>query len=227
MDSLVEKITLYDVMSYFIPGFLCSTLLVFGLVPELLTHNLGAYDKYVGYMTFTFLILSYVAGIAISDMARCLCDVLSKTFLDKKFSGWNDINKDNENLKKALLKSGMSREKIHPDGNESFGDKQEIMDWIYADIQIDPQYKRIHNYASSESMYKNISMAFLIAVIVQLVLYPILGFSPWSGRIKVFMVLTEFVMAVIFLSRWKTFENKKKAYAYMWFMGKYCAQENI
>ena len=242
MDSMLEKITLYDIMSYFVPGFLCLVLIVFALIPELSTSNLDVYNNYKGYIGFTFVIFSYVAGIAISSVARFFCSLINE-FLKKRKedksnrdkSNRDKSNRDksnetyNQSLRNALLQSGMSEKDaescISKDDSLLLRQRQDFLDmWIYADIQADPRYKRIHNYASSEFMYKNIAVAFILAAIVPETLHFFLKLELQENMN--ILIVFEILLAVIFFFRWKRFEGKKKRYAVNWFIEKYCAQKS-
>lgn len=225
MDSMLEKITLYDIMSYFIPGFLCLALLVFSLFPELPKLTSDTYNDWKGYIGFTFLIFSYVMGIAISSIARYLCEKVFDCFENTKVSENSGMI---DTLKRALENSGISSKDIKTnscDERDSLAKKYNR--WIYADIQADPKYKRIHNYASSESMYKNISFAFLLAAVLPLILHFIFDYQLVTGGKELFfMVIMEIILFLIFLLRWKRFEQKKREYAINWFMEKYAAKDD-
>lgn len=227
MDSMLEKITLYDIMSYFVPGFLCLVLIVFALIPELSTSNLDVYNNYKGYIGFTFVIFSYVAGIAISSVARFFCSLINEFLKKRKEDKSNETY--NQSLRNALLQSGMSEKDaescISKDDPLLPRQRQDFLDmWIYADIQADPRYKRIHNYASSEFMYKNIAVAFVLAAIVPEILHFFLKLELQENMN--ILIVFEILLAVIFFLRWKRFEEKKKKYAVNWFIEKYCAQKS-
>ena len=72
------------------------------------------------------------------------------------------------------------------------------------DIQVDNNYKRIHNYASSEEMYKNMFMSFLIGDFLLLLLYAyqviVYGFVEWYMCVELGVV---FAAIFLFYSRWE------------------------
>lgn len=73
MDSVFEKITLYDLFAYFVPGFAFMCLVSAGFLPGILAHyNSVVWDGMAGYVSFVFLMFSYVVGIAISSVTECL-----------------------------------------------------------------------------------------------------------------------------------------------------------
>lgn len=226
MDSMLEKITLYDIMSYFIPGFLCLSLIVFSTLPELSKLNLDTYNDLQGYAAFTFLIFSYVVGIAISSIARTVCKRVSD-----KWSKCCGKSKEGEKknaemmpvLMRALKNSGIPLSESKEEGNEWGCLAKKYGSWIYADIQADSRYKRIHNYASCESMYKNLSAAFLTTAVLTWVLHWGCGWQlvDHSGM----LLGIEMILAVIFGFRWRRFEKKKNEYAVNWFMEKYAGEE--
>lgn len=143
MDSVFEKITLYDLFAYFVPGFVFMCLICVSFSPGLLTHyDPVVWDGLTGYVTFAFFVFDYVAGIAISSVTDFLCN--------KIFRKPEEI--DEIGLKRALLNSGLQLDEITGIGEGKQPIPQNIALYIYADIQADSNYKRIHNYASSENL---------------------------------------------------------------------------
>lgn len=210
MDSVFEKITLYDLFAYFVPGviFMCLTCVSF--MPEIFVHYVpAAWDGMTGYVVFVFLIFSYVLGIAISSLTEFLCR--------KIFRKPEEI--DETGLKRALLNSGLQPDEITGIGEGKQPTPQNIALYIYADIQSDSNYKRIHNYTSSENLYRNLFGAFLMSGL----LTGLLGsLEDWAMLEQMtYLYVWEAVMAIIFLFRWKRFRKKKMEYAVRWFVGKY------
>ena len=210
MDSVFEKITLYDLFAYFVPGFAFMCLVSAGFLPGILAHyNSAVWDGMAGYVSFVFLMFSYVVGIAISSVTEFACR--------KIFHRMEAI--DLTGLKRALLNSGLNSDEITYLGEGKQPIPQNIALYIYADMQADSNYKRIHNYTSSESLYRNLFGAFLLGGL----LTELLGFLegwPMLAQIK-YIYAGEAGLAIIFLSRWKRFRKKKMEYAVRWFVGKY------
>lgn len=250
MDSLIEKITLYDIMSYFIPGFLCLVLLGCNFYPELIKCNLDICKDYEGFLIFIFLIFSYVMGIALSSISRFSCEVC---FHNSEMPKLLEMSHMENTLRESLVNSGIpeceiekvltensniisenkddSKRKMKKDDNSTDSSEgtwqiliQTYYRWIYSDIQTDTQYKRIHNYASSESMYKNIAFAFILAAALPVFSKILLKTQLSYAAIPLFFI--EYFGALIFLFRWQGFSKKKTGYALCWFMEKYSIKDN-
>lgn len=227
MDSFLEKITLYDFFSYFIPGALCLTLTVYGLWPEAKQFLMDTNNHFYGYFVFSLIIFSYVFGIALSSIANVLYVKIPKLCLDKMNLQHNQkFTVDEDALKNALLASGTSQRCIDDALSKDPSSKKQGLSLvnhfrtkIYADIQADSRYKRIHNYSSSASMYKNISCAFFVGGILPLILHLFLQIQILKG-FPVFLAF-EIGLMIAFLFRWKRFERKKYLYTINWFIQKY------
>lgn len=210
MDSVFEKFTLYDLVSYFVPGLVFMCLVCGSFLPSILIYyEPKVWDGLTGYAAFVFLVFSYVMGIAISSVSAFLGGkILTKP---RKL--------DETGLERALLKSGLQFNEIvgREEGEGQLSKK--FASYIYADIQTDPNYKRIHNYASSETLYKNLSGAFLMGGLVTSLL-SYLAEWPMLNRME-YIYVWEAIMTLIFLFRWKRFREKKMEYAVRWFVGKY------
>lgn len=226
LDSLLEKFTLYDLLSYFIPGFVCLCLTAAGFAPELgQYYDSDALDGLKGYMAFAFLIFSYVVGIAISSVAWLLCEMLFslqrfyKFFHGKRKTGEAETN--DQLLNRALLCSGLLQEEIDEGMQKrmSVSLEEVFAEYIYADIQADVNYKRIHNYASSETLYKNLACAFLLAAVAVFLFEHLVGWQVLENI--VYLRGFELVISMVFVFRWKRFRKKKIGYAIQWFVGKY------
>lgn len=231
MDSFLEKVTLYDFFSYFVPGTLCLALIACGLWPELEQYQANINDYFYGYIGFALIIFSYVIGIALSSIAYLLCMLILYLFrhVGKRLKWLKEPEIDEEALKYALLKSGVSKKSINcalenvPDEKQGRFLAKYFGRRIYADIQVDSTYKRIHNYSSSASMYKNITFAFLVGGAMPWILKELLQVQILK-EFKYLLVL-EIGLAGIFWFRWKRFEEKKNLYALNWFLEKYAAAD--
>lgn len=240
MDSFLEKVTLYDFFSDFVPGALCLILCACGIFPELAACKAFGEGNFKGYIGFAFVILGYVLGVAISEIARIICTkipqwgrekVREKFFCigKKKTPKWlQKLNIDEQTLKNALVESGISQSSIESAKNICVEKNISLAEYfavqMFADIQVDPNYKRIHNYSSSESMYKNLAFSFIFGALVPGMLkfflhIHILERFGWLCGLEVFL-------AVIFFLRWKSFAKKKNLYTVSWFVEKYNKKEN-
>lgn len=224
MDSLFEKITLYDLLGYTLPGF--SLLLIvlpytFEQMPVDLIDFLSENQVYAGVI---ILACSYIVGIVLSELSKYVLKAPTKDkWMGKLVERIDDSSselslevkkKACEALKKSKLprKEGSSEEDISAEDG-----------WMmYSDIQVDNNYKRIHNYASSEEMYKNMFMSFLIGDFLLLLLYAyqviVYGFVEWYMCVELGVV---FAAIFLFYSRWVRFENRRIYYTAIWFIEKY------
>lgn len=215
MESLVEKITLYDVIGYGIPGCIFLMLVVWGRKLYLLPQVIEAYENFSGAVIFAYLSFGYVIGILLSEISRIFVEILNsslKIIYPKRLKE----NSMEPFIKKKIVPVSTLREILTLQGLliNNVEDAELIekhMSVMYSDIQTDPDYKRIHNYASAATMYKNMSMTFLMGVFA-------------AGRYPV--VFSEFsviciVCSILFFLRWFRFEKKRNNYTVLWFVKKY------
>ena len=88
---------------------------------------------------------------------------------------------------------------------------------VYGIVQSDEAYKRIHNYASSETMYKNLSAAVLFGGLIEILYLIHTVQATWScGIIAVWLLSVALLM-----HRYYRFKIKKYAYSLIWFIEKY------
>lgn len=206
MDTLLEKITLYDFIGYTIPGGVFLGILVAEIRPVFLGKMLKDYEGYALYLFLVFWVLSYVCGICLSEISRFFFDRIQALLVKKK---WKQDGIEVGLLRAALRNSGLALE------NEEEAELvKENMAVMYSSIQSDAQYKRIHNYASAEVMYKNMSFVLLVGAIISF-------FCFWLCGGSVIWCLIYLATAVIFGIRWSRFAKKKWKYTIYWFQEKY------
>lgn len=215
MDSMLEKFTLYDLFSYFIPGFLCLCFIGISFLPEIIVnYDPNIYSGLNGFFLLVFLILSYVTGIALSSVAAFLFNRIPFKEIE--------IGKSDETiLIRALVNSGLQQDEINNKKNEA-GKKAlsfVFAQYIYSDIQADSNFRRIHNYASSETLYKNLACAFLMSAFVTFLLSCFENWKMLYGMKYIYII--EILFTIVFLFRWRRFKKKKMSYAINWFIGKY------
>lgn len=202
MDSILEKITLYDVLGYFVPGSLVM-LPVCGLV---LSSEEGAavlYEKYQSLFVYGFIVVSYICGILLSEIGRKIADRVK--------SEWQ-FPLPEDKIIQALSKAGV----IDVQGDQSGKvNVSEYMKQMYNDIQSDSEYKRLHNYASAEVLYKNLVTAIPVSAAVLCIYFPqcLLGKGVVLG-------LGLFGMWIAW-SRCRRFYEKKQAYTVCCYVEKY------
>lgn len=211
MESILEKLTLYDLLGYTIPGSMI--IISIKLITFLNGQSAGqavpyGYIEAGGMGLLIGIVLSYVLGIAISEVSGWLFELIVKP--DKTYDWTEDRMKltDNE-VTAALKKAGLLS------GSENINNRKELENYLermYADISIDQTYKRIHNYASALVLYRNLFLVFLISAIMMLGLC-VMDSVP----ICIFLI----ILSIIFLKRSIRFRNKKNKYTVWWFVHKY------
>lgn len=216
MESLLEKITLYDVIGYGIPG--CVFLAIIAITKEvyLLPQVIQVYENFTAVVIFTCLVFGYVIGILMSEISRICVDIVFGKITGfilvrilKKNCGNILIEPqmvDLARLKSILVTRGVL--KVNSNDNSLI---EQHLSTMYSDIQTDSEYKRIHNYASAATMYKNMTMSFLSGGIATIV------FSSKYLNVGVACIIG----AMLYLVRWYRFEKKKNNYTVLWFMEKY------
>lgn len=214
MDGVLEKITLYDILGYLVPGSLLMMLILGGIGQEKMLSYLKQWGDYKGALYFTFLLISYLVGIALSEAMAWVWNCKRfMALIQKVRKCLKKENKildgiSNEQIANALEKSGISENndliKSHVENNFM----EHYFSYVYGFVQKSDDYKRVHNYASAYVLYKNVTGALLLGGIV------VLFNKRWIGILCI-------VMSVVFLIRGVKFQDKKNGYAVIWFVEKF------
>ena len=215
MSSIIEKITLYDFFGYLIPGSLITSLLCLRGIQECGTSAAAEMQEYKSALLLLFLLWGFLFGLLISEVARIISDCIDRGWFKdryvKKIREYAHI--DITVLKKSIEKSGIAE-------NAIIGKDAEFLRYlpaIYGVVQSDESYKRIHNYASSETMYKNLSVAVLLGGLIEIV-YLIQEYQD----IRLFGIIAVWVIsATLLMHRYYRFRIKKYTYSLIWFIEKY------
>ena len=216
MESLLEKITLYDILGYFVPG---SIFLLIGgaeYVIKCQTHNLEILKDFSGAFLLCFIVCAFVCGCILSELSRRICDLWITDKIKEKVA--EEIDRDS--IKAALVKSGKISTASEPDTTNENIDIPKYFDSIFADIQVDRNYSRIHNYASTAGLNKNLSMAFILGDIVHIVLCALLIREVNMKAEWIFFIVVG-LCALVSYFRYRRFEKKTKRYAIEWYTIKY------
>lgn len=205
MDSIIEKVTLYDVLGYMLPGSLVMLAVGGKLYQGTEVWFVESYQDLNGFVWYGFILLSYLCGILLSELSR-MC---------KRIMAWvGGKGKIERPVSNEIIIAALKKAEVINSGDTQI-DVERYMSYMYSVVQTDQNYKRIHNYASAESMYKNLAFAvFLSAVIV----------STYSGGYawgNVVCPLAGGICAVVFWHRHQRFLVKKENYAVSWFVEKY------
>lgn len=215
MNSIIEKITLYDFFGYLIPGAVFMSLLSVRFIQELGSDILTDLQGFKSQLMVFFLLWSFLSGLVLSELARVISDVVDKLGLKNKYV---DSVKDTANIDEPMLKEAMQKSKLAENGdNIQYADLLKYLPMIYGAVQSDEKYKRLHNYASSEIMYKNLAAAVLFGGIPE-ILFLIQKIQGWTikGAVAVW-ILSVFLL----MHRYYRFRIKKSAYSLIWFIEKY------
>lgn len=196
--ELLQKLTLYDLLGYTLPG---SALILILQYDCILQQEYGEGFPYLMYFVYV-LILGYLLGIMISEIMRQILDII---FDEKKV--WKKVCSKyavtSEKIKDALIAANLT------DSSEDENKVSKYKSQMYSDIQVDPAYSRIHNYASAELLYKNMIFVTIVCSVAG-----IIQNTPFLFGVGV-------VGIICFGMRWKRFYEKKVGYMLCWFIKKY------
>ena len=201
--ELLQKLTLYDLFGYTLPGVIA--LLLYNGDLSYLADNLT-----LGGLVL-LIVLGYVVGVVFTELADCIVCLLNKVLGD------NMINKYWENICKvygisdAKVNDALQKAKlIESPLNDSEGAMaRRYMTFMYSEIQADSQYSRLHNYASAELLYKNMVLVSVLAMGIGVV------------QQNMTEIIIGAVSVVLFARRWIRFAERSRGYAICWFVQKY------
>lgn len=220
MNSVIEKITLYDLFGYLIPGLVFIILVCAGPVYDYKEVREYLVDC-TGIIVSLGILLGFVVGMIISEIARMLFSgwVYLMRRIFQKEADSQDLMKvmnkytgiDVDVLKKAIKRSGI------PNSQMSL---EQMLGVMYGDIQIDTCYSRIHGYSSSEVLCKNMVVSILAGGIIESIYLVWYNHSVSCRMMYVCGAIWVFTI-YIFARRYKKFKRKKEQYTILWFVQKY------
>lgn len=230
MGAVLEKITLYDILGYLLPGSVLMILVSYGAGQAEMSIDPGWWSDSEGFGYFVFFLTSYLVGIVLSEImtwvwrvCKWLLSVLKQkcpktvgvifgriiNFLTKG-KGKKCTNIWNAEIEEALVKSGVkSGSDKFKKGMEKATLEKEYIQYMYGCIQGIDKYKRIHNYASAQVLYKNVAGALFIG-----------AFFTWRfcDADNLWMIIVCIIMGLIFIGRGIRFQKKKFKYTVIWFL---------
>ena len=215
MSSIVEKITLYDFFGYLIPGSLFTSLLCLRGIQGMENSISEELSEYKSEFLLLFFLWAFLFGLLLSEIARIIADFVERSWLKNRcVSRIRAVaHIDLVILGTVIQKSGLADNAVI-DEDEAL---KKYLPAIYGVVQSDEKYKRIHNYASSETMYKNLSVAVLFGGLIEIVYLVQRYQGGWTWGI-----ITVWVLSVALLvHRYYRFRIKKYAYSLIWFIEKY------
>lgn len=215
MNSIIEKITLYDFFGYLIPGSVFMSLLLVRLIQELGSDGLTDLKDFKSQLTVLFLLWSFLSGLILSELARVISDFVDKRGLKDTYV--NSVKKA-ANIDGSMLKEAIKKSKLVENGDLIQNtDLLNYLPMIYGTVQSDEKYKRLHNYASSETMYKNLTAAVLLGGIPEILFLP----QKLQCGIIAGIVVVWILSVILLMRRYYRFRIKKSAYSLIWFIEKY------
>lgn len=215
MNSIIEKITLYDFFGYLIPGSVFMSLLLVRIIQELGSDGLTDLKDFKSQLTVLFLLWSFLSGLILSELARVISDFADKRGLKDRYV--NSVKKA-ANIDESMLKEAIKKSKLVENGDLIQNtDLLNYLPMIYGTVQSDEKYKRLHNYASSETMYKNLTAAVLLGGIPEILFLP----QKLQCGIIAGIVVVWILSVILLMRRYYRFRIKKSAYSLIWFIEKY------
>lgn len=216
MGSLLEKITLYDILGYTFPGCVLLLLLL-GTDVECIFSFLDQWSDYKGAVFFLFFLTAYLSGIILSELADMFW-AIGKKIKPSLSAEWERDVFLNEQVVKALKESGYYDASEASAGEIERSDVSRYMGYMYGTVQKGTEYTRIHDYASAYLLYKNLAMALGAGTML-------LFFSKgWNFVILIGGV----ILTALMVKRSIRFYHIKNKYAVVWFLNKYlCSNQNV
>jgi len=200
MDNFFEKLTLYDIVGYLLPGTLCVVIGIWEYIAE--AHVNGILEAYALYIFLGILAMGYLAGILISEMGYIIYRLSENRKIVSAGIGYDKIGYPV--IKKALVKAHVIGEQTDINTHE---DVNKYMGYMFSEIQIKEEYRRLHNYASMQLICQNMSVAVLISICISVCR------NGWSNYVfwGVFVIF-------LFWRRWRFFYQRKNFYVVTWFI---------
>ena len=215
MSSIIEKITLYDFFGYLIPGSLFTSLLCFRGIQEFGNSIAEELSEYKSELLLLFFLWAFLFGLLLSEAARIIADFIERRWLTNRYVSRIRVaaNIDLVILGTVIQKSGLADNAVI----DKDAALERYLPAIYGVVQSDEKYKRVHNYASSETMYKNLSAAVLFGGLIEIV-YLVQRYQGGG----ILGIITVWVLsAALLMHRYYRFRIKKYAYSLIWFTEKY------
>lgn len=211
--EILQKLTLYDLLGYALPGG--ALLMVYG------QENLDVLFDEGAKGWILLLLFGFLVGVAISEIMQWVERGLLKVRGKKQWLKLcEEYSLTAERMGQALKNARMIKVPETDANNISLENCRDYQAAVYADIQTDPKYSRIHNYASAALLYKN--MVFVAVAAVVFFAWP--AAEQMDMMEKILKILFAILGGVCFFSRWMRFKKKKVGYALCWFVDKYCGE---
>lgn len=221
MNSVFEKITLYDFFGYLIPGITFETIICISTYFKALSGTSGgadfiAFSTMAGYLYVFYFLLGYVIGIIFSEISRWIFTNVDKKLKKSYYERVADeLSIQGNTIWKSLILSGLV-DKNDPEPACCAKILNDYIQVMQGNIQADDKYKRIHDYSSYATMCKNLSAAILVGGLLSCwMLFPVCGFAN-----TVIIAVTSLLVTIVFGFRYERFNVKKGIYTVTWFVTK-------
>lgn len=212
--EVLQKITIYDLLGYTVPGSILIGIMEICFYEPGVKTILNTYGKQLGYICAVTILLGYVMGMVLAELGKIVfCPINCIVDQQRNKDGHNEaVRIGIDEIKKALIKSGLDEKQFQVNLNEKELVKK-YSGYMFADLQTDSKYSRIHNYASSELVCGNMTLTLLVAGIL---LY--IHKTCWIDVEKGVM----YIAAIILLAaRYELQRTRKEDYVVDWFVQKY------
>lgn len=202
--ELLQKLTLYDLFGYTVPGFLAVWLYEYN-------GKLWQADNISVGSLCILVVLGYVAGALITEIAELFERGLMKFIPEsKKDDYWKELC-GIYGISTDMISHALENAKIIA-GSQNVSAEQLVRQYytyMYSEIQTDAQYGRLHNYLSAELLYKNMFLVSLFAIYM--------GVTNSAGVESVIGAAG----ALCFAIRRIRFAERSRGYTVCWFVQKY------
>ncbi len=209
--EVIQKITIYDILGYTFPG----VILIVALIARY-QYKLCELDLENGYIIAFIVILGYVVGMVISQLAKLPVYLIAISQDEETDKLADEIDRiGNYAITRALKNAGAI------DNDNVILSKKEIVKryfkFMFADIQADTYYSRIHNYASSELVCKNMAVTCFISTFLTYNVQTIIREELW--------LLFGIISSILLLRRYMMNKDRKESYTIDWFVQKYSSKD--
>lgn len=209
MGSLLEKITLYDILGYTFPG--CVLLLILWETDvECIASFLDQWNDYKGAVYVIFFLTAYLCGIILSELTDIIL-VIREKINPSTAAEWERDSFLNEQVARALKRAGYYDAQEADLDEIKKSDVSRYMGYMYGSVQKSAEYTRIHDYASAYLLYKNLAMALGIGT----------GALFFSKGWNFIILISGLVLTALMIKRSIRFYHIKNKYAVVWFLNKY------
>lgn len=205
MSEVIQKITLYDLLGYTIPGTILVSVSIYLFYFKDLLNLITNYDQFAGYLFAALIVSGYICGLAIAEVFAILFSLPVKSKWFSKGNGIEDIGYDI--ISDALTRAGILKNSTRIQDLRS---TMKYMGYIYGIIQADSKYSRLHNYASLELVCGNMA-------IVSIACFGLYAYAVGKWQ----MVMIGLLFGCIFFANYHKLYWRKHFYVLCWFVEKY------